>query len=250
MEGSVFVSAWSAWAPGIQSPDEWRAWAREGSALQAVSESPPLAHVDPLFKRRLSQLTRMAIQVGHEALAGQPPMKIAFASTYGEIGQQLKITDRLIAEGEVSPANFSLSVFNTPVAALSIAEKNTEGYVAVYPGKDAFRLGFIESASAILSGAERFRLFIAADELLPEPYAALEGGSPPPYALALVLSAGPYGIEVPADPARLSWWGETVSRKDGSGVSPIPAALRFLSRAILQSGVTPSAGEALSAGAV
>lgn len=242
MDGSVFVSAWSAWAPGIQSPEEWRAWAQGERTLQSASDNPPLAHVDPLFKRRLSQLTRMTIQVGHEALAGQPPMKIAFASTYGEIGQQCKITDRLIAEGEVSPANFSLSVFNTPVAALSIAEKNTEGYVAVYPGKDAFRLGFIESASAILSGAERARLFITADELLPAPYAELEGGSPPPYALALVLSAGPSGIRVPTDPALLSWWGEGASCRGDSSLSPVPDALRFLSRVILSAGAIPSTG--------
>ena len=170
----------------------------------------------------------MTIAVGHEALAGQPPMKLAFASTYGEISQQYKITGKLIDENEVSPANFSLSVFNTPIAALSIVEKNTEGYVASYPGKECFRMGFIESAAALLSGSEKNRLLIVADELLPEPYAALEGLSMPPYALALVLSSGGRGIPVPADPARLDGW-------DGSPEedSTVPAALRFLKRAIL-----------------
>lgn len=235
VDSFVYVAAWSAWSPGIESPEAWLAWARGEKSLQAVTESPPLAHVDPLFKRRLSQLTRMTIHVGHEALSGLPPMKLSFASMYGEIGQQYKITDRLISEGDVSPANFSLSVFNTPVAALSITEKNVEGYVAAYPGKDAFRLGFIESASAVLSGADRMRLLVVADECLPEAYAALEGGSLPPYALALVLSADGPGIKVPADPARLP------SRDEGllSGISgnlPVPDALRFLSRAILSGG--------------
>jgi len=196
--------------------------------LSATADNPPLEHVDALFKRRLSQLTRMTIAVGHEALAGQSPMKLAFASTYGEISQQYKITGKLIDENEVSPANFSLSVFNTPIAALSIVEKNTEGYVALYPGKDCFRMGFIESAAALFSGGEKKRLLIVADELLPEPYAMLEGASMPPYALALVLSSEGHGIPVPADPARLAGW-ENASEENAA----VPAALRFLKRAIL-----------------
>ena len=236
VDSFVYVTAWSAWSPGLESLEDWRAWACGEKSLRAVAESPALAYVEPLFKRRLSQLTRMTIHVGHEALSGLSPMKLSFASTYGEIGQQCKITDRLISEGDVSPANFSLSVFNTPVAALSITEKNVEGYVAAYPGKDSFRLGFIESSSAILSGADRMRLFVVADELLPEAYAALEGSSLPPYALALVLSADGPGIKVPLDPARLPWWGEGLP-SGSSGDLPVPDALRFLARVVLSGGV-------------
>lgn len=168
MLGSVFAVGWSAWSPGLQTPADWNEWALGGRDLVSSGDVPPLEHVDSMFKRRFSQLTRMTIQVGHEALEGRSPMRIAFASVYGEIGQQFKITSRLIEENEVSPANFSLSVFNTPVAALTISEKNTEGYVACYPGTGAFRLGFLESAAAVLSGSERERLFIVADEKLPE----------------------------------------------------------------------------------
>ena len=235
VDSFVYVSAWSAWSPGIESPEDWLAWVRGEKSLRAVAESPALAHVDPLFKRRLSQLTRMTIQVGHEALSAFPPMKLSFASMYGEIGQQCKITDRLNSEGDVSPANFSLSVFNTPVAALSITEKNVEGYVAAYPGKDAFRLGFIESASAILSGAVRKRLFVVADELLPEAYAVLEGNVLPPYALALVLSADGPGVKVPSDPALLPWWDNGLP-SGITGALPVPDALRFLARAVLSGG--------------
>ena len=231
MEGFVHVAAWSAWSPGLESADDWRAWALGEKELRAVAENPPLSHVDALFKRRLSQLTRMTVHVGHEALAGMPPMRLAFSSVWGEIGQQHKITDRLISENEVAPANFSLSVFNTPVAALSITEKNVEGYIASYPGKDAFRLAFLESAAAVLSGAETRRLLIVADELLPEEYAELEGANPPPYALALVVSSepSPTSTRVPADLAALPWWGKAPV----PGETAAPDALRFLSREIL-----------------
>lgn len=191
MVDSLFINAWSIWAPGFNGKE----------TIAAAAEKPPLDHVDSMFKRRLSQLTRMTIHVGHEVLIGQPPMKITFASMYGEINQQYKITERLLDSGDVSPANFSLSVFNTPVAALSITEKNTEGYTAVYPGPDAFVFGLMESFSAILSGLEKNRLFIIADELIPEVYDGLYTGVTIPYALALVLSLEKKAssISVPAD---------------------------------------------------
>lgn len=229
MGGTVYITAWSAWSPGIGTGAEWREWADGQRSLVRSREFPPLAHVDPLFKRRFSQLTRMTIQTGHEALAGLGPMKASFSSVYGEIGQQFKITARLVAENEVSPANFSLSVFNTPVAALSISEQNTAGYVACYPGPDSFRQGFLEAAAAVLSGAEPGRLFIAADELLPDEYAPLQDGVDQPYALALVLSAEPGQLGAPrAVAVDLDAFGEW--KADGC---KIPEALVFLREWIL-----------------
>lgn len=228
MRGSVYAVGWSAWSPGLRTPVDWAEWALGRRALDSSGDTPPLEHVDAMFKRRFSQLTRMTIQVGHEALEGRSPMRIAFASVYGEIGQQFKITSKLIGENEVSPANFSLSVFNTPVAALTIAEKNTEGYVACYPGTGAFRLGFLESAAAVLSGSERERLFIVADEKLPEAYACLRAGPDVPYALALVLSASGGGNAVQIDLGEFERW----SPADGSA----PEALEFLRDKILRKG--------------
>jgi hypothetical protein len=194
-------------------------------ALSASPDAPKLEFVDPMFKRRLSQLTRMTIHVGHESLAGRPAMKISFASAYGEVCQQHRITTKLIEDHEVSPAYFSLSVFNTPVAALSIVEKNTEGYVACYPGEACFRDGFLESASAILCGADKNRLYIVADEYLPPDYVALQDGPNQPYALAMVLSAEPQAGCVPVDMDSFLQW---VPAK-GS----VPDALQFLRDAIL-----------------
>lgn len=228
MRGSVYVSGWSAWSPGFQTPADWAEWARGGRDLVSSGDAPALAYVDAMFKRRFSQLTRMTMQVGHDALEGRPPMKIAFASVYGEIGQQYKITSKLIEENEVSPANFSLSVFNTPVAALTISEKNTEGYVAAYPGPQAFRLGFLESAAAVLSGSDRERLFIVADERLPESYSGLRTGPDIPYALALVLSAEGGGNAVRIDLGDFERWAPA----DAS----VPEGLEFLRDRILRKG--------------
>ncbi len=231
MNDAVYVSGWSAWSPGIRTNEEWAEWAAGERELSATGEVPPLEHVDAMFKRRLSQLTRMTIQVGHEALKGQRPMKICFASAYGEISQQYKITSRLIEEREVSPANFSLSVFNTPVAALSIVEGNTEGYVACYPGLDAFRLALVESAAALRAGDGTSRLLIVADELMPAEYVPLQNGINQPYALALVLSSEP-------GPGRIELREEDFRANDPADAAntdaKMPDALRFLRDRILK----------------
>ena len=225
MSKTVYIAGWSAWAPGMHTRKEWLSWASTSFPLTQSAELPSLEFVDPLFKRRFSQLTRMTIQVGHEALSGRPPMKISFASVYGEITQQHRITTKLIEENEVSPAHFSLSVFNTPVAALSIVEKNTEGYVACYPGMDSFKVGFLESAAAILSGAETSRLFIIADEFLPPDYVPLQDGPNQPYALALVLSGKAESGSVAVNIEDFSRWKPATGR--------VPDALQFLRETII-----------------
>ncbi|MBI9109194.1 MAG: beta-ketoacyl synthase chain length factor [Spirochaetales bacterium] len=226
---SVYISRWSVWSPGVCTKEDWQAWSCGKKSLSSSFEKPVLDYVPSLFKRRLSQLTRMTIQVGHEVLSGHPPMKLAFASVYGEIGQQLKITKKLVEENEVSPANFSLSVFNTPVAALSIVEKNTEGYVACYPGPEAFKTGFLESAAAILAGSDRDRLFITADENIPEEYKALHEGKSMPYAIALVLSSSECEGSIKIDIEDFIKW---IPEDDGT-----PAALHFLKEKILPGSV-------------
>jgi len=233
---AVYVSGWSAWSPGVRTGEEWSEWAAGTRELSATGDVPPLEHVDAMFKRRLSQLTRMTIHVGHEALKGQPPMKICFASTYGEISQQYKITSRLIEEKEVSPANFSLSVFNTPVAALSIVEGNTEGYVACYPGVDAFKLALIDSAAALRAGDGTSRLLIVADELIPADYVALQDGINQPYALALVLSSesGNGRFELRPDDLQVDSPTETTKSDERT-----PDALRFLRDRILKAPRAP-----------
>jgi len=184
----VYVKAWSAWAPGIETKEEWLSFIKENKSLSDSAESPELPFAPSLFKRRLSQLSRMVIQTGHSVAEHHDSLKITFASVYGEISQQLQIAKKLLDTHQVSPAAFSLSVFNAPVAALSILDKNTAGYTALFPGKDAFRLGLLDAAAAIQSGSDEERLFIYADEYIPEEYRSIISHMTYPFSLALVLT--------------------------------------------------------------
>ena len=184
----LYITRWSAWAPGIESDDDWKRWKRGELRLQNSPESPKLPFAPMLFKRRLSQLSRMVVQTGYSVLEKDAPAKITFASTYGELTRQLEISKQILDTGTVSPAHFSLSVFNAPVAALTILSKDTAGYAATFSGEHSFEDGLAEAASAILSESEESRIFIYGNENIPAEYAALAKDPVPPFAIAVKLS--------------------------------------------------------------
>ena len=149
--------------------------------------TPNVAFVPMLTRRRLSLLSKMVVFVSDAVSKDLPPCKVTFASQYGEISQQLKISDNLLQTGNVSPAHFSLSVFNASIANATILEKNTAGYSAVFSGKDAFRTGLMDCAAALEAGSEKERIFIFADEKIPETYAPVAGVPYPNAYCALAL---------------------------------------------------------------
>lgn len=155
-------------------------------------EKPKLEFVDALFKRRLSQITRMTIQVLHDLLEEFPAakdFKQVFVSFRGEIEREFTINKGIIEDSEILPAGFSLSVFNTPIAAASLALKLKSGYSVIYPSKGDFYSAFLGAASAVLSGSEENVVFVYADEYVPEQYGNLQPENNAGFAFACVLSA-------------------------------------------------------------
>ena len=93
---------------------------------------PDVSFVPMLTRRRLSYISRMVVLVSDQVSRDNEgnkltPCKVTFASQFGEISQQLKISQTLLDTGMVSPAHFSLSVFNASIANASILETNTAG---------------------------------------------------------------------------------------------------------------------------
>lgn len=155
-------------------------------------EKPKLEFVDSLFKRRLSQCTRMTIQVLHDLLEEVPEakdLKQVFVSFRGEIEREFTINKGIIEDSEILPAGFSLSVFNTPIAAASLALKLKAGYSVVYPSKGDFYSAFLAASSAVLSGSEEKVVFVYADEYVPEQYGKLQPENNVGIAFACVLCA-------------------------------------------------------------
>jgi hypothetical protein len=182
----LYISRISAWAPGVTTPEEWAEWARGGRKICVSDESPKIAFTGSLFRRRLSQLSRMTIQVVHDLMPVAEAAKMIFLSFRGELSMQYKINKMLIEENVLLPAAFSLSVFNAPAALASIALGLSGGYSALFPGKDSFSTGLIAAGVSCKPSGEI--LFVYADEAVAPEYRNIFPGSPEPLAFGFLLS--------------------------------------------------------------
>ena len=156
------------------------------------NSAPKLEFTDPLFKRRFSQITKMTVQVVHDLLENRKDLKdskLFFTSFRGEIKREFTINKTLIEDKMVLPAAFSLSVFNAPIAAATIALNLTGGYTVAFPSESSLKNSLLTAIAPILCGDEEKIAFIYADEKIPEEYSEINTYPDQPFAFACVLSS-------------------------------------------------------------
>ena len=195
-EKESYIIRLSAWAPGIGT-GEWDEWALGKRSIASEGKAPDIAYTDSIFRRRLSQISRMTIQVIHDLLPLGDNVKIFFISFRGELSRVYQIFKMLIEEGTVSPAAFSLSGFNTPVALASIAFGLKGGYTALYPANNAFTAGIQAAEAALLSGTAEDIAVVYADEYIPPECSCFFRDCPPPAAFGFLLSRNSRPSSVP-----------------------------------------------------
>ena len=185
----VFISKPVMWAPGLEDdPVKWKDWLAGSANIEKSNAAPKLEYTDPLFRRRLSQISKMTVHVIHdfsEKYGLDKDTKVIFVSLRGEIAREFSINKGIIEEKTILPAGFSLSVFNTPVALAAIAFGLTGGYSAVYPSRGGFSSALKTAFAAVKSGSEKEILLVYADELVPECY----GIDSVPLSFAALLSS-------------------------------------------------------------
>lgn len=194
-----YIKDWSAWAPGVTEAEDWKSWADGKLQIELSTDKPKLGHLPPVARRRLSQLSKMVLHVGHELNERNGACRTVLCSRFGEIVQQNGITGKLIETGEVRPAAFSLSVFNTPVSLLSIHEDNREAATVLLSGENDFSTGLMSLLADIRLDPGRDFMVIFADEWLPEDYRELYGRETFPYAFAMVAGASESENSIPVD---------------------------------------------------
>ncbi|MCR5218050.1 beta-ketoacyl synthase chain length factor [Treponema sp.] len=153
--------------------------------------SPKLEFTSPLFRRRLSQLTKMIVQVIHDVTQaeGITDIKQVFISKRGDISREFSINEQLINDGEILPAGFSLSVFNTPVAQASLALKLKSGYSVIFPSQGNIYQALQASLAPVICGDEKEILIAYGDEYIQEEYGTLRPEDNQALAFAFIASA-------------------------------------------------------------
>jgi Beta-ketoacyl synthase, N-terminal domain len=177
------IAAWSAYAPGITTPELWCAWAQQ-PVLPVALGQPDLAEMAPMLRRRLAPLGRMAAQVAfdvHDGLAGLGGfggfgglgMPVVLGSRYGDAARSLELLSQMVQGEAVSPTAFGLSVHNAIGAMYSIARADRANYVAVSAGLATVAASIVEAVGLLRDGAPEV-LVICYDAPLPGVYAHFE----------------------------------------------------------------------------
>ena len=187
----IYISRFSAWAPGLENAKEWEEWAKGKREMRCAPLAPELKFTDSMFRRRISQVSKMTIQVVHDLLPLQEETKMLFLSFRGELSKQFKVNEMQIKDGSFLPAAFSFSVFNAPVALASMALGLKGGYTALYPTNNSIKAGFITAAAMLNTGSTDELVLIYADEEVPEEYSCLVPEPLPPFAFSLLLTRKP-----------------------------------------------------------
>ncbi len=189
----MVVEGFAAWAPGVETLEAWES----GTEIEDSSASPKLAFASAMATRRLSQLTKLTCYMaGRIGLAAD---ELFFSSVRGEINSQLKINLGYAEEGEMKPASFSLSVFNTPPAEATILLKSQIPYTALFSGEtECIRNLYTASSAPILSGRDGSTIMIYAEERTPAEYRNNVSSILPAMVLGVKLGSGE-GIGIPAE---------------------------------------------------
>ncbi|MFB4392659.1 MULTISPECIES: beta-ketoacyl synthase chain length factor [unclassified Pseudomonas] len=186
---SFDISQWRAWAPGLQTPDDWQAWATGAPLVPADGQAPDVSFLPAMQRRRLSHLARMAFSVAWPLAEGQAPMPLVFVSRHGETPRTFSILSEL-AEGQpLSPTQFSLSVHNAVIGLWSIMRGETSEMTALAAAGDGFEQGLLEAAALLQEGAPAV-LLIVAEEQPPEIYRPWVDDVPFAYAVGLRVTCG------------------------------------------------------------
>ena len=176
---------WSAWAPGLETREQWLAWSREPE-LTARDGAPAVRFVPALQRRRLSQLAKMTLQVVEE-LAWTQHAGFVFASRHGEVHSCISMLGEIAREQALSPTVFSHSVHNAPAGLLSITTGNCAPSSSIAAGRETFVQGLIE-ALALAHRRAAPVVLVCADEALPSQLEQFADEGSCSYAFGAVVS--------------------------------------------------------------
>jgi len=181
--------AWHCWAPGLETPDAWQAWAAAASPVPVGEATPSVAFLPSLMRRRLSRLSRMMLAAAHAVVDGGPARQCrsVFASRMGEMQRTLAVLGAMARGDTLSPTDFSLTVHNTSSGLFSIAADNRQPSTAIAAGRDTCAAALLEAFGQLQRDPSTPVLVVIAEEALPLLFAPFADEPQVDCAVALLL---------------------------------------------------------------
>lgn len=171
--------------------------ARWSSWPAAATAAPDIGFIEPIVRRRLSTLSRIALKVAHDCVGGGrrgdasgvnqgdtsgstasdlhvDRVRVVFASRHGELRRTTDIL-RAITVGEpVSPTAFSLSVLNAMTGVFGIARGDRSAASAIAAGAETLGYALLEAHAQYATQPASSVLLVYADEPADAAYGTIE----------------------------------------------------------------------------
>lgn len=185
---SFNIDAWLAHSNGLSSSQNWESWA---NSLHWPEDGKPVSTAIPaMMRRRMSHLSKLAVQTSIELLNEHQVDYLVFASRHGELHRSIALVEDILRGEEASPMAFSQSVHNTAAGLATIATKKPIPLTSISAGENTFQSALIEAWLYLNAHPEHKVLVIDFDQPVPEAYQGYESQQYQSYGLGLVLSSG------------------------------------------------------------
>ncbi|KVO69641.1 3-oxoacyl-ACP synthase [Burkholderia ubonensis] len=147
---------------------------------------PGVEFIDPMVRRRLSRLSRLALQSAHDCTGEHRALRVVFASRHGELARTTGILESIQAADPVSPTAFSLSVLNAVTGVFGIARGDRSAASAIAAGPETLGYALLEAFAQYESDASLPVLLVYAHEPADPVYGDVDD-DPESEALAILL---------------------------------------------------------------
>nr|WP_028022967.1 beta-ketoacyl synthase chain length factor [Enterovibrio calviensis] len=180
----------NALSPGLENTEAWENWCRQNHAWPEDAPAPRADAIPAMMKRRMSPISKLAVQVATELSRDEHIDFVVFSSRHGELQRTVALLKDIQLGEPASPTAFSQSVHNTAAGLFTIATKTPVPATSLAAGEDTFHCALTEAAIYLSEHPDHRVLVIDFDAPLPAPYDEFEQQTFQPYALGLLLTKG------------------------------------------------------------
>jgi Beta-ketoacyl synthase, N-terminal domain len=222
---AISIRRWAFWSAETEEPSAWLDHWSAPDASPGV-ELPAAKSVPSMQRRRLSKLSKMAVQLALECSDGAVTDYTIFGSRHGEVVRTRGMLDDMAVGETLSPTQFSQSVHNTSSGLFAILADDRGPATSIAAGAATFAACWTEAVAELAAHPERTVLLICADEVLPSIYAETSADQQCDHVVALLLEskldagasvwfersgsgddpAESDGPPLPMGPRVLAWW--------------------------------------------
>ncbi len=212
---SFSIVGHAAWAPGIDTPEAWAAWAAQPFPITECTE-PGVRPMSAMLRRRAGFLGKMALEVAYQCLDGRSGVPTLFCSRHGDAARAIGLLTDLAQDAALSPTGFGLAVHNASAGLFSIARTDQSNHLALSAGASSVEHAVIEACSLLADGTPMV-LLVVYDTCLPSMLSQFEDCDEQPHAWAWLMAPSA------ADPMHLHWSAAPASQ--AADIESLPASM-------------------------